>query len=117
MRRVRDIVPTALGDEVEALLADVRDTGEPRTGIEIDGTTPAVPGERRTWVASFYPMRLPEGRRVGVVVVDITDRRRAQEALSESERVPWRVRLHDRASIDYDVHVVVARKRSASTSC
>ena len=27
------------------------------------------------------------------------------------ERVPWRVRLHDRSSVDYEVHLVVARKR------
>jgi PAS domain S-box-containing protein len=86
-RRVRDILPAPLGEEVEALLAGVRDTGEPATGIEIDGTTPAAPGERRTWVASFYPVRMPAGRRVGVVVVDITDRRRAQDELRESERV------------------------------
>ena len=86
-RRVTDILPEPLGDEVEALLARVRDCGEQSIGIEIDGTTAAAPGERRTWVASFYPMRLPAGRRVGVVVVDVTDRRRAQEALRDSERV------------------------------
>jgi PAS domain S-box-containing protein len=85
--RVSEILPGPLGQEVEALLAEVRDTGEPRTGIEIDGTTAAAPGERRTWVASFYPMRRPTGRSVGVVVVDVTDRRRAQEALRDSERV------------------------------
>ena len=28
------------------------------TGLEFDGTTEARPGERRTWVASYYPMRL-----------------------------------------------------------
>jgi SAM-dependent methyltransferase/uncharacterized protein YbaR (Trm112 family) len=29
----------------------------------------------------------------------------------EEERVPWRVRLHDRAAVDYDAHVVLARRR------
>jgi SAM-dependent methyltransferase/uncharacterized protein YbaR (Trm112 family) len=29
---------------------------------------------------------------------------------SEDEHVPWRVRLHDRSSVDYDVHVLIARK-------
>jgi SAM-dependent methyltransferase len=29
----------------------------------------------------------------------------------ERERVAWRVRLHDRSSVDYDIHAVVARKR------
>ena len=86
-RSVREILPAPLGEEVEALLGHVRDSGEARTGIEIDGTTAAAPGVRRTWVASFYPMRLPAGPRVGVVVVDVTDRRRAQEELRESERI------------------------------
>ena len=84
-RRVTDILPPELAEPVEALLAEVRDTGEARTGIEIDGSTHATQGERRTWVAGFYPMVVGERRLVGVVVVDVTDRRRAQEALRESE--------------------------------
>lgn len=32
----------------------------------------------------------------------------------EEEHVPWRVRLHDRSAVDYDVHVVVGRKRALS---
>ena len=82
-RRVSEILPPPLGAEVEKLLASVRDSGEPQSGIELDGTTVAAPGERRSWVASFYPM---PGRRVGVVVVDVTDRRRMQDELRESER-------------------------------
>jgi signal transduction histidine kinase len=84
---VTEILPAALGGHVEALLAEVRDTGEARHGVELEGTTDAHPGERRSWVGSFYPLTLPEGRRVGVVVIDVTERRRMQEALRESERV------------------------------
>ncbi len=29
--------------------------------------------------------------------------------VAEEEHVPWRVRLHERSSVDYDVHLVVAR--------
>jgi PAS domain S-box-containing protein len=86
-RRVADILPPGLAGPVEAMLAEVRETGEPRTGIEFDGTTDATPGERRAWVAGFYPMGLGARRMVGVVLVDVTDRRRAQEALRESEAV------------------------------
>jgi len=86
-RRVADILPLELAEPVDALLAEVRDTGVARTGIEIDGATHARPGEVRTWVAGYYPMALAERRLVGVVLVDVTDRRRAQEALSESEAV------------------------------
>ena len=33
------------------------------------------------------------------------------EVIAEEPRVAWRVRLHDRSSVDYDVHFVVARRR------
>jgi SAM-dependent methyltransferase/uncharacterized protein YbaR (Trm112 family) len=33
------------------------------------------------------------------------------EVIAEEARLPWRVRLHERSSVDYEVHFVVARKR------
>jgi PAS domain S-box-containing protein len=86
-RRVTDILPPELAGPVEQLLADVRDSGEARTGIEFGGTTAARPGEERTWVAGFYPVDLEERRLVGVVLIDVTDRHRAQQELRESEAV------------------------------
>ena len=86
-RRVTDILPPELAGPVEGLLAGVRDSGVAHTGVEIDGATYAQSGEVRTWVAGFYPMELPGRRLVGVVVADVTDRRRAEEALRESEAV------------------------------
>jgi len=86
-QHVADILPPELAAPIEDLLAEVRDTGVARTGIEIGGTTHAAPGERRTWVAGFHPIALGERRMVGVVIVDVTDRHRAQEELRESEAV------------------------------
>jgi PAS domain S-box-containing protein len=86
-RRVTDILPPELAGPVEGMLAAVRDTGTARTGIEFGGATDATPGEHRTWVAGFHPVTLAGRRLVGVVVVDVTDRRRAQDALRESEAV------------------------------
>ena len=34
------------------------------------------------------------------------------ELAAEEEHVPWRVRLHERSSVDYDVHVIVARRKA-----
>jgi signal transduction histidine kinase len=86
-RRVTEILPGGIAGEVEALLAQVRDSGVPRTGVELDGTTDAAPGEMRTWVAAYYPIEVDGRRLVGQILVDITDRRRAQEALRQSERL------------------------------
>jgi len=32
--------------------------------------------------------------------------------VAEIEAVPWRVRLHDRSTVEYDAHLVVAERRS-----
>ncbi len=84
-RRPSELLPPDLAAEVESILAHVRDSGEALTGVEFDGTSKVGPGEARTWVAGYYPMELDGRRMVGSVVVDVTDRRRAQEALRESE--------------------------------
>jgi len=34
------------------------------------------------------------------------------EIESEDSRVPWRVRLHERSTVEYDVHVIVGRRRT-----
>ena len=84
-RRLAEVLPAELAAAVDGMLGEVRDTGVARTGIEIDGATHARPDEIRSWVAGYYPVALGGRRLVGAVLVDVTDRRRAQEALSESE--------------------------------
>ncbi len=86
-RRVTQILPGGPAGEIETLLAQVRDTGVAQTGVELDATTAAAPREVRTWVATLYPLEIDQRRRVGVVLVDVTERRRAQHALQESERL------------------------------
>ena len=69
--------------------ADVRrvaETGEPATGIEVSGETPAQPGVKREWVASVWPVRAAIGGEllgVGTVVYEVTDRRAAERAVRE----------------------------------
>src|SRR5581483_1456228 len=55
-RTVSELLPE-LGPEVEALLRQVRDTGEPVLGLEVTGETPAAPGQQRHWIANYYPVR------------------------------------------------------------
>jgi PAS domain S-box-containing protein len=62
----------------------VAETGEPVTGIEITGETPAQPGVQREWVASLWPVRATSGGQllgVGTVVYDVTDRRAAERVI------------------------------------
>ncbi len=84
-RRVGEMLSPDLTAAVEPMLAAVRDSGVARTGVEIDGSTHASPGERRSWAVGYYPVTLEDRRLVGAVLVDITERHRAQQALRESE--------------------------------
>lgn len=81
-----ELIP-GLKDAIEPVLRRVQETGAPVTDVEIAGETPAG-GGRRHWLASYFPVEVPGGDRVGVgaVVTDVTDRKRAEEAVRASER-------------------------------
>ncbi len=84
-RRPREIVP-GLSDKIEPLLRHVAETGEAVEGVEIRGHTPTDPDGERVWLCSYVPVAA-DGERVGVsvVVLDITDRTRAEDAARASE--------------------------------
>lgn len=86
-RTVQEVVPQ-LAREMVPALQKVLFTGRPLLNIEVSGETPRDPGARRHWIASFFPLFGEEGRVQGVggIVVEISDRKRAEEVLRESER-------------------------------
>ena len=45
--------------EVDAHVHSVAETGIPRTEVPTSGETPAEPGRRREWIASYWPVRTP----------------------------------------------------------
>src|SRR4051812_20315670 len=81
-RTVAEILPALpeVGEEVHR----VAETGEPETEVELSGETPAQPGVRREWIASYWPVRASgsgELLGVGTVVFEVTERRAAERAL------------------------------------
>ncbi|HWT22602.1 MAG TPA: SpoIIE family protein phosphatase [Solirubrobacteraceae bacterium] len=70
------------GAPIAAVHRAVVERGEPLLEQEFSGGEPWSPGELRHWIASFTPVRGPERELigVGVVVIDITERRRLLEA-------------------------------------
>jgi len=85
-RTVREVVPE-IAVAVEPMLRQVLDTGEPLLGFEADGSQLGRPMDARVWEASIFPVRGPDAAIVGVglVVTEITERRRAQEEVRASE--------------------------------
>jgi PAS domain S-box-containing protein len=97
-RTVEEIIP-ATAAEVARAIDRVVAEGRSLGGIEVDGETPASPGEIRSWLTSFFPVFGASGAvdYVGVTVIDITERRRAEAAVKELNRT-LEARVADRTA-------------------
>ena len=82
-RSVPEVLP-GLAPAVAEGFRTVLRTGEPMVDVAVTGQTPAAPGIRRQWVASYYPLRGKgdEVLGVGMAVLEVTAQRRM-----EAERV------------------------------
>ncbi len=87
-RSIHEILPADLADLLQALLEPVLFRGEAVENRVYRGAAPGRPGEARDWMFGFYPHRGPDGSVTGVygVVADVTEQRRVEEALRDSER-------------------------------
>jgi PAS domain S-box-containing protein len=92
-RSVRETVPQ-VADQVEAIVGTVMRTGEPVTGVEVNGQRTDGRNVEHAWLTNWYPLKENGEVIVGVSVVaeDITERKRneavvaaGQAALRESE--------------------------------
>jgi len=84
-RTIREVLPS-LADELEPVYRTVLDTGQPILQRRFHGATPAQPGVERDWLADYQPLK--KGDRVmavSVVVTEVTEQRRIQDALKGSE--------------------------------
>jgi PAS domain S-box-containing protein len=87
-KKMRDILPD-LAHVVEPIHQQVLDTGEPILNVEISGELPSLPGILRHWLVSYFPIFDPEGQSsyLGVVVVEISDRKQIEAKLQEAQRI------------------------------
>jgi PAS domain S-box-containing protein len=85
-RSVRDTVPQ-VAEQVENIVAAILRTGDPITGVEVNGQRPDGGNAERVWITNWYPLRAKKGEILGVNVVaeEITERKRADQALIASE--------------------------------
>ena len=85
----RSVLETAApgGPALEPLLRRVLERGEPVVDVELSGDGTNQHHETRHHLVSVYPVRHPGGELLGlgVVAVDITERKRAENALRDSE--------------------------------
>jgi PAS domain S-box-containing protein len=85
-RSVRETVPQ-VADQVEEIVRTVVRSGEPITGIEVNGQRPDKKNAERIWMTYWHPLKNRDGGIVGINVVseEITERKRAETALATSQ--------------------------------
>ncbi|MBW4492060.1 MAG: PAS domain S-box protein [Oscillatoria princeps RMCB-10] len=90
-KSLREVAPQ-LAPTLEPICLKVLATGQPAINQEVSGKVPGQPGIERHWVVSCFPIPGESNRpsSVGVVVVEITDRKRAESELrSVTERLQY----------------------------
>ena len=79
-RLVSDVIPD-IWPRVKALYQRVLTNGEAIVNHEVSGRAAADPGRLHHWLVSYYPVRLSgEIIGIGIIVVDITERKEADAA-------------------------------------
>jgi len=98
-KTVREVIPE-LWPILEPVFARAL-AGETVRDIDLAGTTRAQPGEQRHWQASYYPVRGDDGHfiGVGVIVREVTEAKRLEEALRDRERLLHLATSHARAGL------------------
>ena len=86
-KRQSDVVPGAVIDGIKRNVEQLKLSGESSINIDISGESPAGSGKHRHWSVTLFliPGRGGELTGSGSVVTDVTGRKRAEEALRESE--------------------------------
>ncbi|WP_310057740.1 sensor domain-containing diguanylate cyclase [Lysobacter niastensis] len=85
-KTIWDMVPE-LADHLREIYRPVYERGEPVLDVEVHGRTHQDPETDHDWLASYLPLKSDNGEVIGMtaVVLDITERKRTEQALRESE--------------------------------
>ena len=90
-RTVREMVPQ-VAEQVENIVRHIVRSGEPITGIEVNGQRPDGSNVERVWITYWHPLKSLDGNVIGVNVAaeEITERKKA-----EAERAAMQIQLQE----------------------
>jgi PAS domain S-box-containing protein len=116
-RSVGEVLP-AFASTLEPLLRGVLETGRPVLNMEIMRPPDRQSGDTRSLLASYFPVRARSGEVTGLggIVIDVTEVKRAQEALRIEQMRISSILEHAPAAIwikEPDGRIVLANRRFA----
>ena len=86
-RSIGELVPDFMR-EFGPVMREVIQTGRPRLNMEVHSTLPGRHGDVAHWLASYFPLPLPEGKRgLGIVAVETTEIRLAEDRLRSAQKL------------------------------
>jgi len=94
------------GAQADSLLSEVLRTGKPVFDREISGELPGKAGDVRHWLVNFFPIREDQSTfsQVGIIAVDVTARRKAEEALRKLSGRLLGIQDQERRRIARELH-------------
>jgi PAS domain S-box-containing protein len=94
------------GSRTETVLRDILHTGKPLLDREISAELPRSPGQVRHWLVNYFPIPGEGGgfTQIGVIAVDVTARRNAEEALRKLSGRLLGIQDQERRRIARELH-------------
>jgi signal transduction histidine kinase len=103
-RTIDATLPGPAAEILQKCVERVFETGEPVAQLALDTPISVDAGEERSWLINVYPVKTTSEavRWVGAIVVEATQRKRAEEALRKTEKLAAAGRLA--ASIAHEIN-------------
>jgi PAS domain S-box-containing protein len=103
-RSIVEMLPDPAAEVLQRQVQSVFETGQPVTQFELNTPLPGDDTQVRNWLINVYPVKATSEavRWVGAIVVEATERKRAEEALRKTEKLAAAGRLA--ASIAHEIN-------------
>ena len=103
-RSIPEMLPGPAAEILQRQVQSVFETGQPVTQFELNTPLPGDADQVRSWLINVYPVKATSEavRWVGAIVVEATERKRAEEALRKTEKLAAAGRLA--ASIAHEIN-------------
>jgi len=93
------------GAQADSLLREVLRTSKPVLDREVSAELPGRPGDLRHWLMNYFPIREDQNKaQVGIIAVDVTARRKAEEALRKLSGRLLGIQDQERRRIARELH-------------